>query len=143
MEPAGSQETTYKPQARIWERREHLGEHREHREQGRTGKCRERDGRGFCVCFWRLGFCGVLDEAGAGRGVGWGGVAMEEEKIEQAVLAYLKKKGYRQAELAFQDEQQTHRSLNSSSGGGADGGGGTTTPSMDPAVANSIFLYAR
>ncbi|CAK9270407.1 unnamed protein product [Sphagnum jensenii] len=68
---------------------------------------------------------------------------MEEEKIEQAVLAYLKKKGYRQAELAFQDEQQTHRSLNSSSGGGADGGGGTTTPSMDPAVANSIFLYAR
>ncbi len=90
----------------------------------------------------------VLWGSGQGRcgvwgGVRWGGVAMEEEKIEQAVLAYLKKKGYRQAELAFQDEQQTHRSLNSSSGGGADGGGGTTTPSMDPAVANSIFLYAR
>ncbi len=85
----------------------------------------------------------VLWGSGQGKCGAWGGVAMEEEKIEQAVLAYLKKKGYRQAELAFQAEQQTHRSLNSSSGGGADGGGGTTTPSMDPAVANSIFLYAR
>ena len=30
---------------------------------------------------------------------------MEEEQIEKAVLAYLKKKGYRQAEQAFQEEQ--------------------------------------
>ncbi|KNA08699.1 hypothetical protein SOVF_160320 [Spinacia oleracea] len=31
---------------------------------------------------------------------------MEEEEIEKAVLAYLKKKGFRQTEVAFQEEQQ-------------------------------------
>ncbi|PSS01083.1 Transcription initiation factor TFIID subunit like [Actinidia chinensis var. chinensis] len=31
---------------------------------------------------------------------------MEEEDIEKAVIAYLKKKGFKQTELAFQEEQQ-------------------------------------
>lgn len=31
---------------------------------------------------------------------------MEEEEIEKAVIAYLKKKGFKQTELAFQEEQQ-------------------------------------
>ena len=31
---------------------------------------------------------------------------MDEEEIEKVVLAYLKKKGLKQTELAFQEEQQ-------------------------------------
>lgn len=31
---------------------------------------------------------------------------MEEEDIEKAVIAYLKKKGFKQTELAFQEEHQ-------------------------------------
>lgn len=31
---------------------------------------------------------------------------MDEEEIEKAVIAYLKKKGFKQTELAFQEEQQ-------------------------------------
>lgn len=33
-------------------------------------------------------------------------VGMDEEEIEKVVLAYLKKKGLKQTELAFQEEQQ-------------------------------------
>ena len=51
---------------------------------------------------------------------------MEEEQIEKAVLAYLKKKGYRQAEQAFQEEQ-----LKSSQ---------TKT---DPDLANQILRYSK
>ncbi|KAJ8560256.1 hypothetical protein K7X08_004314 [Anisodus acutangulus] len=39
---------------------------------------------------------------------------MDEEEIEKAVVAYLKKKGFKQTELAFQEEQQ-HNKNNSSS----------------------------
>ena len=31
---------------------------------------------------------------------------MDEEEIERAVIAYLKKKGFKQTELAFQEEHQ-------------------------------------
>jgi hypothetical protein len=65
---------------------------------------------------------------------------MEEDQIDKAVLAYLKKKGYRAAELAFQDEQQKVKSAAST----------TTTkssaifdPPIDPLIANQIFFYSR
>ncbi|KAJ7521127.1 hypothetical protein O6H91_19G039200 [Diphasiastrum complanatum] len=63
---------------------------------------------------------------------------MEEEVIEKAVLAYLKSKGYRAAELAFQDEQQKqqqHPSPKSLP---------TPQPSMlSPSVVNHILLYSK
>lgn len=37
-------------------------------------------------------------------------VGMDEEEIEKVVLAYLKKKGLKQTELAFQEEQQQAKS---------------------------------
>ncbi|OVA10084.1 LisH dimerization motif [Macleaya cordata] len=39
---------------------------------------------------------------------------MEEEDIEKAVIAYLKKKGFKQTELAFQEEQSKSSSSNAS-----------------------------
>ncbi|CAM6105979.1 unnamed protein product [Calypogeia fissa] len=69
---------------------------------------------------------------------------MEEDQIDKAVLAYLKKKGYRAAELAFQDEQQKVKSA------AATATTTTTAPSsalidppMDPLIANQIFFYSR
>eukprot|EP01018_Ginkgo_biloba_P022060 Gb_03026 [translate_table: standard] len=52
---------------------------------------------------------------------------MEEEEIEKAVLAYLKKKGFRQTELALQEEQ--HRT--------------SSAPNTDPEVAKQILLFAE
>lgn len=40
---------------------------------------------------------------------------MDEEEIEKAVIAYLKKKGFKQTELAFQEEQQHHHHTTNSS----------------------------
>ncbi|GFZ08296.1 TBP-associated factor 5 [Actinidia rufa] len=40
---------------------------------------------------------------------------MEEEDIEKAVIAYLKKKGFKQTELAFQEEQQKQQHTKTSS----------------------------
>ncbi|PKI72326.1 hypothetical protein CRG98_007306, partial [Punica granatum] len=48
----------------------------------------------------------------------WVGAAMDEEDIEKLVTTYLKKKGFKQAELAFQEElqqQSLHGKPNSSS----------------------------
>ncbi|XP_059640174.1 transcription initiation factor TFIID subunit 5 isoform X2 [Cornus florida] len=40
---------------------------------------------------------------------------MDEEEIEKAVIAYLKKKGFKQTELAFQEEQQHTKNSSSNS----------------------------
>ena len=40
---------------------------------------------------------------------------MEEDQLEKFVVAYLKKKGFKQAEHAFQEELQQHQSKNNSS----------------------------
>ncbi|KAL2613132.1 hypothetical protein R1flu_024824 [Riccia fluitans] len=61
---------------------------------------------------------------------------MEEDQIDKAVLAYLKKKGYRAAELAFQDEQSKVRTVS--------GNQSTTSSSpIDPTIANQIYFYSR
>ncbi|KAG5601582.1 hypothetical protein H5410_032952 [Solanum commersonii] len=39
---------------------------------------------------------------------------MDEEEIEKAVVAYLKKKGFKQTEIAFQEEQQLNKNSSSS-----------------------------
>ncbi|OAE27850.1 hypothetical protein AXG93_1881s1420 [Marchantia polymorpha subsp. ruderalis] len=70
----------------------------------------------------------------------WGRVSasskMEEDQIDKAVLAYLKKKGYRAAELAFQDDQNKVKPASSPQ---------SAVPSapMDPVIANQIFFYSR
>ncbi|KAL2892615.1 Transcription initiation factor TFIID subunit 5 [Bienertia sinuspersici] len=62
---------------------------------------------------------------------------MEEEEIEKAVIAYLKKKGFKQTELAFQEEQQQNQpqqqqqSKNSSS-----------NSQTDPDVAKLILTFS-
>lgn len=40
---------------------------------------------------------------------------MDEEELEKAVLSFLKKKGFKQTELAFQEEQQHQHTKNNSS----------------------------
>ncbi|KAG6544504.1 hypothetical protein Mapa_014142 [Marchantia paleacea] len=61
---------------------------------------------------------------------------MEEDQIDKAVLAYLKKKGYRAAELAFQDDQNKVKPASNPQ---------SAVPSapMDPVIANQIFFYSR
>eukprot|EP00250_Pteridium_aquilinum_P012760 c20924_g1_i1 orf=85-2091(+) len=56
---------------------------------------------------------------------------MDEEQIEKAVLAYLQKKGYRQAEQAFQEEH-LKSALNS-----------TSSAKTDPDIANQILRYSK
>eukprot|EP00850_Spirogloea_muscicola_P003514 SM000014S00302 [mRNA] locus=s14:546230:551448:- [translate_table: standard] len=58
---------------------------------------------------------------------------MDEEQMERAVLAYLKKKGYRNAELAFKDEARVAplEELAAAAGAG------------DVSIANSILFYNR
>ncbi len=51
MEPAGSQETTYKPQERIWERREHLGSIENIGNRGGRGSLGRETGGGFVCVF--------------------------------------------------------------------------------------------
>ncbi|CAI9767257.1 unnamed protein product [Fraxinus pennsylvanica] len=53
---------------------------------------------------------------------------MDEEEIEKAVLAYLKKKGFKQTELALQEEQQLRDKNNS--------------PSTDPDIAKHILALS-
>ncbi|GMH24473.1 hypothetical protein Nepgr_026316 [Nepenthes gracilis] len=58
---------------------------------------------------------------------------MDEEEIERAVIAYLKKKGFKQTELAFQEEhqQQQQQSKNNSS-----------NSQTDPEVAKLILSFS-
>ncbi|XP_058067620.1 transcription initiation factor TFIID subunit 5 isoform X2 [Magnolia sinica] len=53
---------------------------------------------------------------------------MEEEEIEKAVLAYLKKKGFKQTELALQEEQQSKN---------------PSASQTDPDVAKRILFFAE
>ncbi|KAL5993714.1 hypothetical protein ACLOJK_040972 [Asimina triloba] len=57
------------------------------------------------------------------------GLSMEEEEIEKAVLAYLKKKGFKQTELALQEEQQSKNS--------------SVTLKTDPDVAKHILSFTE
>ncbi|KAF3776666.1 Transcription initiation factor TFIID subunit 5 [Nymphaea thermarum] len=52
---------------------------------------------------------------------------MEEEEIEKAVIAYLKRKGFRQTELALQEEQSKNLS----------------TPKTDPDIAKQILSFSE
>ncbi|KAL8153319.1 hypothetical protein V2J09_011079 [Rumex salicifolius] len=56
---------------------------------------------------------------------------MEEEEIEKAVLAYLKKKGFKQTELSFHEEQQNQQPKNSS-----------FNSQTDPDVAKLILSFS-
>lgn len=56
---------------------------------------------------------------------------MEEEEIEKAVLAYLKKKGFKQTELAFHEEHQNQQTKNSS-----------FNSQTDPNVAKLILSFS-
>ncbi|KAL7165954.1 hypothetical protein ACSBR2_036760 [Camellia fascicularis] len=58
---------------------------------------------------------------------------MDEEEIEKAVIAYLKKKGFKQTELAFQEEQQ-HHTKNSSS---------NSSSSTDPDIAKHLLSFSE
>ena len=58
---------------------------------------------------------------------------MDEEEIEKAVMTYLKKKGFKQTELAFQEEQQRQHpntALNS------------TNSHVDPEIACQILSFS-
>lgn len=54
--------------------------------------------------------------------------AMDEEEIEKAVVAYLKKKGFKQTELAFQEEQQLNKNTNSQ---------------LDPDITKKILSFSE
>ncbi|KAF5936297.1 hypothetical protein HYC85_027426 [Camellia sinensis] len=58
---------------------------------------------------------------------------MDGEEIEKAVIAYLKKKGFKQTELAFQEEQQ-HHTKNSSS---------NSSSSTDPDIAKHLLSFSE
>nr|XP_009798805.1 PREDICTED: transcription initiation factor TFIID subunit 5-like [Nicotiana sylvestris]XP_009798806.1 PREDICTED: transcription initiation factor TFIID subunit 5-like [Nicotiana sylvestris] len=53
---------------------------------------------------------------------------MDEEEIEKAVVAYLKKKGFKQTELAFQEEQQLNKNTNSQ---------------LDPDITKKILSFSE
>ncbi|KAA8521689.1 hypothetical protein F0562_012321 [Nyssa sinensis] len=59
---------------------------------------------------------------------------MDEEEIEKAVIAYLKKKGFRQTELAFQEEQQQTKTSSSIS---------STNSRTDPGIAKHILSFTE
>lgn len=55
---------------------------------------------------------------------------MEEEDIEKLVINYLKKKGFKQAELAFQEELQQQSQPNS-----------TSNSLSDPDIAKLVLSF--
>ncbi|CAI5515559.1 unnamed protein product [Closterium sp. Naga37s-1] len=63
---------------------------------------------------------------------------MEEEAIERAVLAYLRRKGYKNAELAFKDDSKT-QTLDAL----VTVGGKAAAAELDKNLANQIMLYSR
>ncbi|KAL6960507.1 Transcription initiation factor TFIID subunit 5 [Sarracenia purpurea var. burkii] len=60
---------------------------------------------------------------------------MDEEEIEKAVIAYLKKKGFRQTELAFQEEQQQHNKNTSSNS--------SVNSHTEPDIAKHILSFTE
>ncbi|KAI4379868.1 hypothetical protein MLD38_006111 [Melastoma candidum] len=67
---------------------------------------------------------------------------MEEEEIEKLVTAYLKKRGFKDAELAFQEELHRHPKNASASAGAAAAAGGSGALS-DPDVAKLVQLFSE
>ncbi|XP_062164343.1 transcription initiation factor TFIID subunit 5 [Alnus glutinosa] len=61
---------------------------------------------------------------------------MEEDQIEKFVAAYLKKKGFKQAEHAFQEERQQQSSKNNSSSS-------TTNSLSDPDLAKHLLAFSE
>jgi transcription initiation factor TFIID subunit 5 len=61
---------------------------------------------------------------------------MEDEQIEKYVIAYLKRKGFNQAEHAFQEELQQHSKTNSSSSI-------STNSLTDPDLAKHLLAFSE
>jgi transcription initiation factor TFIID subunit 5 len=62
---------------------------------------------------------------------------MEEDQIEKFVATYLKKKGFKQAEHAFQEERQHQQSKNTSSSSI------TTNSLSDPDLAKHLLAFSE
>ncbi|KAM3375331.1 transcription initiation factor TFIID subunit 5 isoform X1 [Capsicum galapagoense] len=58
---------------------------------------------------------------------------MDEDEIEKAVVAYLKKKGFKQTELAFQEEQQLNNNNNNNS----------ANSQIDPDITKKILSFSE
>lgn len=73
---------------------------------------------------------------------------MDEEEIEKAVLAYLRRKGYKQAESALHEEQQKQHHLksaapnNSSNNNNSSSNSNSTNSQTDPDIARQILLFS-
>lgn len=73
---------------------------------------------------------------------------MDEEEIEKAVLAYLRKKGYKQAESALHEEQQKHHHLksaatnNNSNNNNSSSNSNSTNSQTDPDIARQILSFS-
>lgn len=71
---------------------------------------------------------------------------MEEEEIEKAVIAYLKKKGFKQTELAFHEEQQQQQSNKNNNSNNNNNYSSTNSNSSnsqtDPDIAKHILSFS-
>ncbi|KAL3335025.1 hypothetical protein AABB24_031314 [Solanum stoloniferum] len=64
---------------------------------------------------------------------------MDEEEIEKAVVAYLKKKGFKQTEIAFQEEQQ----LNKNSSSSIHNNNNSAISQIDPDLTKKILSFSE
>ncbi|KAK4718914.1 hypothetical protein R3W88_017252 [Solanum pinnatisectum] len=64
---------------------------------------------------------------------------MDEEEIEKAVVAYLKKKGFKQTEIAFQEEQQ----LNKNSSSSIHNNNNSANSQIDPDLTKKILSFSE
>lgn len=58
---------------------------------------------------------------------------MDQEEIDKVVLAYLDKRGFKQAGLAFQQEKQHH----------GKGSNNSSTAQIDPDIAKQILAFSE
>lgn len=58
---------------------------------------------------------------------------MDQEEIDKVVLAYLDKRGFKQAGLAFQQEKQHH----------SKGSNASSTAQIDPDIAKQILFFSE
>lgn len=58
---------------------------------------------------------------------------MDQEEIDKVVLAYLDKRGFKQAGLAFQQEKQQH----------SKGSNASSTAQIDPDIAKQILAFSE
>ncbi|KAK6927628.1 TFIID subunit TAF5, NTD2 domain [Dillenia turbinata] len=66
---------------------------------------------------------------------------MADEDIEKVVLAYLKKKGFKQTEFAFQEEQQQQQQSNKNSSTSPSSAASRTT--TDPDIAKHLLAFSE